>query len=194
MKSKSIIWIISLAVVFVVLITALGSGISIYNRTITRQETIQTKEAEVKNRLLQRHDKMNQIISAVQGLEQHAEDLLSLITQAREAYNNAKTVSEFAEADAMEAQALSNLLVVIEDNPNISAESAYYTYINEVSAMENALAVARRDYNNAVLSYNTSVKKFPAVLYMGIFKFETKYEYWKTDSGSLDVPIVDFTK
>lgn len=194
MNYKKLIPVIIIAIVLIIIASVVGSAVTTYNRTVDRRESVDTYEAEVKSRLQQRHDKMEQIISAVEGLEDHAEDLMTLITEARAAYAGASTVEQFAEADAMEANALSRLLVIVEDNPEgINASSAYYSYINEASAMENVLAVARRDYNEAVRDYNVSVKKFPTALYIGMFGFEEELPYWKTDEGSEEVPIVDFT-
>lgn len=116
-----------------------------------------------------------------------------MITEARAAYTAAQTTADYAEADALEALALTQLLAVVEDNPDITASSAYYAYIDEVSAMENALAVARRDFNNSVNDYNTAAKKFPGSVIVSMFGFERELEYWKVDDGATEVPIVDFT-
>lgn len=83
------------------------------------------------------------------------------------------------------------LIVTVESNPQITATSAYNTYMYEVSGMENALFVARRDFNEAVLSYNTTAKKFPRVLFIGMFGFERELEYWKTADGSEEIPMIN---
>lgn len=192
MKTRKLFVLIPIALIAVLIIVIGATMISSYNSTVDMRETVDANEAQVKNRLQQRHDKMGQIISAVEGLQDHAEDLYDMITDARAAYTDAKTQSDFINADAAEAEALSRLLVIVEDNPQITATQAYYAYIDEVSAMENALAVARRDYNEAVRVYNAQVKKFPRNLYLSMFNFEKQLKYWKIADGAEEVPIVDF--
>lgn len=72
-------------------------------------------------------------------------------------------------ADALEALAMTQLLVVIEDNPLITAGAGYQALIDSISSFESALFVARRDYNDAVADYNIMVRKFPKVLYASLF-------------------------
>jgi LemA protein len=84
------------------------------------------------------------------------------------------------------------LLVVVEDNPLITANAGYYALIDEISSMESALSVARRDYNEAVQSYNTSVRRFPRVLYASLLGFERNLTYWKMNDGADEVPVIDF--
>lgn len=192
-SKKAIAIIVPIAVILLIAIVILGVGVGMYNGFVKRDETADTVKAEVFNRLQQRHDKMGQIIAAVEGLQDHAEDIYDMITEARAAYAAAKTTAEYAESDMLEAVALTELIAVVEDNPQISANQAYYAYIDEVSAMENALAVARRDYNDAVKDYNVNAKKFPGNIIVKMFGFESQLEYWKVDNGATEVPIVDFT-
>lgn len=192
MKTKKLFKLIPVILIAIILIIVGATMISSYNSTVDMRETVDANEAQVKNRLQQRRDKMEQIISAVQGLQDHAEDLYQMITVARSAYADAKTQSDFINADAADAEILSRLLVIVEDNPDITATQAYYAYIDEVSAMENALAVARRDYNEAVRIYNAQVKKFPRNIYLSMFSFEKQLKYWKLADGAEEVPIVDF--
>ena len=183
-----------ISIIAVIVILGLFSGISAgvaYNGTITLREDIDASEAEIKNRLQERHDKMGQLISAVEGLQEHAETIYAQITAARAAYAAAVTNEDLIEADALEAAALDALIVTVEENPQITATSAYNTYMYEVSGMENALFVARRDFNEAVLSYNTTAKKFPRVLFIGMFGFERELEYWKTADGSEEIPMIN---
>lgn len=194
MRNKmAIAIIVPIAVILLIAIVILGVGVGMYNGFVNSNETVDTAKAEVFNRLQQRHDKMGQIIAAVEGLQDHAEDIYQMITEARAAYAEAKTTSEYIQSDLLEAVALTELIAVVEDNPNITGNQAYYAYIDEVSAMENALAVARRDYNDAVKEYNVKAKKFPGNIIVKMFSFESQLEYWKVDNGATEVPIVDFT-
>jgi LemA protein len=181
-----------IAVLIIIIGISLGVG---YNRLITKDEDINSKYAQIEVRLQERHDKIGQLIATVDGLQEHAETIYNAITEARQAYADAIAdgdMDALIEADAQEALALTDVLLVVEDNPLITASGGYYTLMDEISSMESALAVARRDYNNAVQEYNTSVRKFPTVLYAGIFGFEQDLDYWKMNDGADEVPEIDF--
>ncbi len=183
---------IPLAIILIIIVALVAVVWGSYNGTVDMRESVDAKESEVENRLQQRHDKMEQLINAVEGMQDHAEDIYEMITEARAAYARAQTsgsAEDYIEADALET----SVLLAMEDNPYISATDAYLTYMDEVSAMENTLAVARRDYNEAVRKYNTAVKKFPRVLYIGIFGFEKELPYWEVDDDASEVPLADFT-
>ena len=164
-----------------------------YNGLVTMDNDVEGKYAQIENRLQQRYEMIGQVLGAVSGLQQHSENIWTMITEAREAYANAQTLDELIEADAAQAVAFTSVLAVIEDNPElINANSGYYQLIDSISSMESGLAVARRDYNEAVQTYNTAVRKFPRVLYASLFGFEKKLDYWKINDGTDEVPIIDF--
>lgn len=193
MNKKLMLIIIPIVVVVVIALIILVSVISGYNSMVDMRETIDASSSQIEVRLQQRHDKMIQMTAAVEGLEEHAQQIYTIIATARTQYDNASTMDELIEADAAEADALSRLLVVVEDNPDVSATGLYYTYVDEIAATEATLAVARRDYNNSVQEYNTEVKKFPKVMYANMFSFEKTMPYWKMNDGADEIPTVDFT-
>lgn len=164
-----------------------------YNSLVRMDNNVEGKYAQIENRLQQRYELIGQVLGAVSGLQQHSENIWTMITNARQAYASAQTIDELIQADAAQAVAFTSVLAVIEDNPQlINANSGYYALIDQISSMESQLAVARRDYNEAVQSYNTSVRMFPRVLYASLFGFERKLDYWKMNDGSDEVPIIDF--
>jgi LemA protein len=189
---KRILKFIPLIIILILVIVVVAGVWSGYNGTVDMRETVDSNESEVRNRLQQRHDKMEQLISAIEGLQDHAEDIYNRITEARAAYAKAAasgTSEDYIAADALET----SVLFAFEDNPYITATQGYLTYMDEVSAMENALAVARRDYNEAVQKYNAAVRKFPRVLYIGIFGFEKELPYWEVSENAGEVPLGNFS-
>jgi LemA protein len=163
-----------------------------YNGLVDMDTNIDGKYAQIEVRLQERHDKIGQVLGAVSGLQEHAETIYNAITAARTAYASAQSMDDLIAADAAEALAFSDLLVVVEDNPNITATGGYYALIDEISSMESALSVARRDYNLAVQDYNAAVRRFPRVLYASLFGFEKEVDYWKMNEGADEVPVIDF--
>ena len=191
MGGKSVALIVSAILgVFVLII-----GISLivgYNGLVVLEEDITGKYEQVENRLLERHDKIGLIVQSVEGLQAHELAVYQAIVDARIAYANATTMDDLINADNLEAIALTNLLVVMENYPDIAAAGGFYMLIDEISSMESALSQARRDYNLAVQDYNVETRKFPKVLYAKLLGFETTYEYWKLNDGEDDLPVIDF--
>ncbi len=196
-KSAIILAVVGVPILGVII---LGIGMIFgYNNLVDLDVDIDGKYAQIEVRLQERHDKIPQIVAAVDGLQEHAESIYNAITSARAAYASAKEAGDMdalIAADALEALALTDLfaLMVAEDNPNISATSAYLGLIDEISATESALAVARRDYNNAVQAYNASVRRFPRILYASMLGFEKDLPFWKMNDGADEVPEIDFSE
>lgn len=186
-RSITILGLIGLLLILIAIIM-----ITTYNNLVDLDEDIHGKYSQIENRLQERSDKINQIVASVSGLQEHAESIYNAITSARQAYQSAQTMEELIAADAAQALAFSNFLVVVEDNPNITATSAYNELIYEISMMESTLSVARRDYNLSVQDYNASVRRFPRVFFANLFGFEKSYEYWKINDGADEVPAIDF--
>ena len=186
-RSITILGLIGLLLILIAIIM-----ITTYNNLVDLDEDIHGKYSQIENRLQERSDKINQIVASVSGLQEHAESIYNAITSARQAYQSAQTMEELIAADAAQALAFSNFLVVVEDNPNITATSAYNELIYEISMMESTLSVARRDYNLSVQDYNASVRRFPRLFFANLFGFEKSYEYWKINDGADEVPAIDF--
>ncbi|MGE0003185.1 MAG: LemA family protein [Candidatus Izemoplasmatales bacterium] len=194
MKGKIILGFLSIVVVFVLIV---GIGLATgYNKLVDYEVNIDAYYAQIEVRLQERHDKIGEIVAAVEGLQEHAETIYNAITAARQAYADAITSGDMdalIAADAAEAIALTDVLVAVEDNPLITATAGYMALIDECSSMESALAVARRDFNEAVADYNAAIRKFPTVLYAGVVGFTGPKEYWKMNDGAEEVPTIDFT-
>ena len=194
MEKKSLVLIVVIFLGLAILLVGL-SLIGGYNGLVNLDEDIKSKYGQIEVRLQERHDKITQILEAVSGLQEHAETIYLMITDARAAYAAAVAdgdMEQMIAADALEALSLSELLVVVEDNPLVTANTGYYQLIDEISSMESALAVARRDYNEAVEVYNAAVRRFPRVLYAGWFGFEQDLSYWKMNDGADEVPVIEF--
>jgi LemA protein len=193
MRKTTIIFLSVIAAIAVIITISLSVG---YNNLVDKDETIDSKYSQIEVRLQERHDKIGQIVNAITGLQEHAETIYNAITDARIAYANAVAsgdIEAMVEADAAQAEALNDLLVVVEDNSiAVNAGVGYAALIDEISSIESALAVARRDYNLAVQDYNSKVRKFPTIMYANIFGFEKEKVYWKMNDGADEVPEINF--
>ena len=185
-------------IVTVLIILLLIIGISVingYNTLVTADETTSQAYTSIEGRLQQRHDMIGQIVASVSGLQEHESEVYQMITDARAAYAAATTSGNqdaLIQADALEAAAMTSLLAVIEDNPDLIVGSSYQSLIDSISSIESSLFVARRDFNDSVASYNIMVRKFPKVLYASLFNFDKSKEYWKMNDGADEVPEIVF--
>lgn len=195
MKTTKYVLIASVSLILIVSLILGIMSVRYYNRLVSLDENINESYAQVYNRLEQRHDTITQMVSTVSGLQEHEQAIYELIVEARTKYLAASAsndVDALAEADALESQAITQLLVVIEDNPNLSVSSAFNGLLDTIYALESALSVARRDYNNDVASYNRTVRRFPGNIYKNIYSFESNLSYWRINEGVDEVPNIDF--
>ena len=95
------------------------------------------------------------------------------------------------EANGELTGALSRLLVVVENYPNLKSDKTFIGLMDELSGTENRIAVARRDYNETVQSYNTKLRTFPTSIIAGMFNF-TQKEYFRAEEAAKQVPAVKF--
>ena len=100
-------------------------------------------------------------------------------------------MEELAAANDNHSSALSRLLMVVENYPEIQSSQGYISLMDELAGTENRIAVARNDYNDAVKSYNSKIITFPNRLIAGMFGFE-KAEYFTAPESAQSAPDVDF--
>jgi len=185
-------------IVLGVLIVIFGiSMISGYNTLVKQEVDVDGKFANIDIALAERHTLIGQTVATVTGLQEHAEDIYEMITDARAAYAEAKAnndIEGLVEADLLESLAMSELyaLVVVEDNPNISAAPAFMQLIDSISSTEGELAYARWLYNKSVEDYNKSVRLFPRVIFANMVGFDKEKTFWLIGDEMTEVPPIDF--
>lgn len=164
-----------------------------YNSLVTAEENVNSKWAQVENQLQRRYDLIPNLVESVKGYANHEQEVIASITQARAQMGSANTPEEQAAANDALTGALSRLLVVVENYPNLKADTNFRQLMDELAGTENRLAVAREDYNNEVQQFNKQVKRFPGNLMAGMFGFEQK-EYFKAAAGADKAPSIDFSQ
>ena len=102
---------------------------------------------------------------------------------------NASTPEEQATANEELSSALQGINVIVENYPELKSDQTYIGLMDELEGSENRIAVARKDYNDAVNNYNSKVIKFPANIVAKLFGFE-KAEYFEADADAYEVPDV----
>lgn len=179
------------AVIVVVLLLVAGMAISGYNGLVGMNENVEGKWAQVENQLQRRADLVPNLVNTVKGYAAHEQAAIQSVADARAKLAGAQSPAAKAEADGELRGALSRLLMVAENYPNLKADQNFRTLQDELAGTENRLAVARQDYNNSVQIFNTKVKTFPTSIYAGMLSFGQR-EYFKTEEGKQAVPEVKF--
>jgi len=179
-----IVLVVLLAVIALPLLTS-------YNSLVAAEETVNSAWSQVENQLQRRTDLIPNLVNTVKGYASHEETVFTEVTKAREKLIAAGTVAEKAEADQELSSAVSRLLAIAENYPELKADANFRQLADELAGTENRIATARMDYNNAVQAYNTKIRKFPTVIIAKIFGFEPK-EYFKAEENANKVPTVDF--
>ncbi|CEG26981.1 LemA family protein [Bacillus sp. B-jedd] len=174
--------------IIVVLAIMLGSS---YNGFVTAEENVDQSYAQIENQLQRRLDLIPNLVNTVKGYAAHEKETITAISDARARLAGAKSPQEEATANADLSNALSRLLVVVENYPNLKADAQFRQLMDELAGTENRIAVARKDYNDEVAVYNKKVKRFPGALVAAVTGFDKK-EYFKADPRSQEAPNVDF--
>ncbi len=189
MKKKGLI--IGIAAVLLVIVIIVGSIAGTYNRLVTKHEKVQNTEHQIQNQLQRRADLIPNLVNTVKGYASHEEEVYTALADARAKLNSAGNPEEYGEAMQSYDSALSRLLVVVENYPELKANENFIYLQDELGGTENRISRARMDYNDAVTDYNQSIRKFPAVIFAGMLGFE-KAEYFEASPESNTVPTVNF--
>ncbi|HKA15447.1 MAG TPA: LemA family protein [Myxococcota bacterium] len=182
--------------------TALQSGCG-YNRLTSEDEQVKAAWAEVLNQYQRRADLVPNLVNTVKGYAAHERDVLTQVTEARakvgsiaatpELLNDPEAFARFSAAQRAMTSALSRLLVVAENYPQLKADASFRDLQAQLEGTENRIAVARNRYIEAVRTYNTTARSFPSNLWAMAFGFQTKPSFTVEDEKAIaKPPTVDF--
>lgn len=186
-------WVIGSVVAVLLLLLIIGGGAcGTYNSLYGQRETVKQQWSNVDVNLQRRADLIPNLVSTVKGYTKHEEQVFGEIAQARSRLINPQaTPDEKIAANAQMDGALSRLLVVAENYPDLKASQQYTNLMTQLEGTENRIGVSRRDYNQVVAQYNTSRGHFPGVIFANLFGFQREEEF-KADPAKREVPQVDF--
>lgn len=168
-----------------------GIFVSNYNGLVGEREKIDGMLANIDTQLQRRNDLIPNLVNTVKGYTDHENEVLTHIADARAKLAGAETTAEKSQADSELSSALSRLLMVVENYPQLKADTQFTALTDELAGTENRIAVARKDYNDAAQHYNAVIKKFPKVMFAKMFGFE-KAEYFRAEEGAEKAPEVSF--
>lgn len=184
--------LIIIGIVVVLIIVATLMVVPKYNSLVTGEEQVDAKWAQVETQLQRRFDLIPNLVETAKGYAAHEEQVFTDIAAARTKYGGAGSVEEAAEANNELSGALSRLLVIVENYPDLKANEQFTKLMDELAGTENTIATAREGYNEEVRVFNSNVRSFPGNLIAGVFGFEQK-EYFEAAAGAETAPSVDFS-
>lgn len=183
---KTILIIVAvLALIFVPIISS-------YNNMVGLEQNVTKAQSDIDTQLQRRSDLIPNLVATVKGYATQEKSIFTDIADARAKLAGAQTISEKADADSALSSSLSRLLVIVENYPTLKSDQNFKDLSVALEGTENRIGIARKDYNDAVNTYNSTIKKFPTAMVAGIFRFQEK-PYYKASQGAQDVPKVDFT-
>lgn len=173
---------------------------STYNKMVTLDEATKTAWSNVETQYQRRADLIPNLVSTVKGYAAHEESTLQAVIEARSKATSVnlsleditpEKIAEYQKAQSAVTSALGRLIAVSENYPDLKANQNFLELQAQLEGTENRITVARKEFNTAVQSYNTSVRVFPANIIAMMFGFEQK-PYYEADESAAAAPKVEF--
>jgi LemA protein len=196
MKSRNLILIVVLAVILILG----GCGCGGYNRMVNLDEAVRNKWANVQSDYQRRADLIPNLVSTVKGAANFEQETLTKVIEARSKATSMnvspenltpENMARFQQAQGQLSGALSRLLVVAEQYPQLQATQNFRDLQAQLEGTENRIKVSRNDFNTAVLDYNSTVRRFPNNIFAGMFGFRPKPPF-QAEAGAERAPRVEF--
>ncbi len=191
MKKILIILAVIFGILLLIALSVFGFVKNTYNSMVTMDENVNGAWAQVENVLQRRYDLIPNLVNTVKGYASHEEEVFTRVTEARSKVGGAGTPAARMEAEGELSSALSRLMVVVENYPQLKANQNFVMLQDQLEGTENRIAVERGRYNEAVRAYNTYIRQFPATMIAGMFGFE-KHEFFEAPEAAQTAPNVEF--
>jgi len=176
-----------------------------FNTIPTAEENAKAAWSEVLNQYQRRADLIPNLVETVKGYAAHEKEVLESVVEARakatqvtvtpETLADPNAFKAFQEGQSELTTALSRLLAIVENYPDLKANQNFLALQAQLEGTENRIAVARRDYIEAVRQYNTTLKTFPSIIWASLWFTDNKpYETFTIADDKMEPPAVDFGK
>ena len=179
--------------IFVIVIVVVAAyAVQIYNALVRLRNQVKNAWSQIDVQLKRRHDLIPNLIETVKGYMTHERDTLENITKARSAAVDASSVADKSKAETELSGALQKFNLVVENYPDLKANTNFLALQEELTSTENKISFARQSYNDQVLFYNNKIEMFPSNILAGMFKF-VKEEFFEIEvEAEREVPKVKF--
>src|SRR6266446_1175117 len=191
-EGKMKIGLVIIGVLVLFALVMFGWAMGARNTLVTEREAVNGAWAQVDVAMQRRADLIPNLVATVQGFAKQEQAVIKEVTDARAALGGARNPQEKIDANTKLDSALSRLLVVVENYPQLKSNENFLRLQDELAGTENRIAVERRRYNEAIQDYNTYISLFPNNLVASLFGFHRNDAYFKTEPGSRTPPKVQF--
>jgi LemA protein len=192
-------WIILIIVVLILLLIPRWF-VRTRNNFVIKDEAVKTAWSQVENVYQRRADLIPNLVETVKGVASFERETFTAVTEARSKVNNINMegvldspgrFQEFQAAQGELSSALSRLMVVVENYPQLRANQNFLNLQAQLEGTENRITVERRRFNEAAQAYNTAIRLFPGSIVAGMSGFE-KRDYFEAQAGAEEAPRVEF--
>src|SRR4051812_5187004 len=178
-------------------------AMSTYNGLVTSEQAVEAQWGQVQNVYQRRADLIPNLVASVKGAANFEQTTLTQVIEARsratqlspqasaDILNDPAKFARYQQAQDSLSSALSRLMVVVEQYPQLQAVQAFRDLMTQLEGTENRVAVERRTFNQVAQDYNTRIRRFPAALFASMMGFQPK-PYFQAAPGAETAPKVDF--
>lgn len=177
--------------------------VGVYNGLVGSEQAVEAQWAQVQNVYQRRADLIPNLVASVKGAANFEQTTLNQVIEARsrvgqitpqataEILNDPQKFAQFQQAQDQLSGALSRLMVVVEQYPQLQAVQGFRDLMVQLEGTENRIAVERRSFNDVARDYNTRIRRFPAALFARMMGFQPR-PYFQAQAGAESAPRVDF--
>lgn len=171
-----------------------------YNGMVSKDEAVKTAWGQVENVYQRRADLIPNLVNTVKGYAAHEQGTFTAVIEARSKATSITIdpskatpaqLKAFNDAQGELSSALSRLMVVVEQYPNLKANENFMALQSQLEGTENRIAVERKRFNEVAQDYNTYIRRFPNNILAGMFGFQSK-AYFEAEEGAKKAPKVEF--
>jgi len=186
------IFLVVIGVILLMIFSGFSSYMNTRNQVVTKKEAIKANWSQVDVVLQRRADLIPNLVETVKGYAAHEQKIYEDLANARAALMSGRTPAEKIAANTQMDSALSRLLLVVENYPNLKADQNFMRLQDELAGTENRIAVERRRYNETVQDYNTYIQMFPNNIVASMSGFQREDAYFQTSEAARQAPKVSF--
>jgi len=196
MKTSRIVLIVIAGLLLIFILR----GCSGYNNLVSLREQVHREWANVENQYQRRADLIPNLVNTVKGYAEHEQETFTQVTEARSRATSVtidpanmtdEDIQRFQAAQGEVTSALSRLLAIAENYPDLKANQNFLELQAQLEGTENRIAVERRNFNESATQYNTQIKSFPTIIYAGLLGFKDR-PYFEAEEGTQEAPVVEF--
>lgn len=184
--------LIAIGILVLILLAIFGSYVSAKNQMVTKNEAVKSTWSQVDVVLQRRADLIPNLVETVKGIAGQEQTVFGEIAKARSALIGAGSPNDKIAANQRLDTALSRLLAISENYPQLRSSENFLKLQDELAGAENRIAVERKRYNDTLQDYNTFIGLFPNSIWANMAGFHRNEAYFAASEGSRVPPKVDF--